>query len=403
MIPEPRLDSPSPCLSALDETLTSNEQGLGSSQNYKRRLIRTIFVISIALLLLLVTNSCFNPKKSAGQTGSSAPVPSAFHTILPADGAISVDVFSAPVAVAWNASSNAASYILEIAKEDDFSQAHMVYSTTLEPGSTSHSVTYGTLWGGVWYYWRVKAVNAAGTTIASNAPSCFYTSATGTTPGSFNLDWPVDDDSGLSLTPELNWTNAPKETKYLIYIDNDSGFSSPIYTDTTRPGELGIQIPDSAGLTETTRYYWKVEAYNPFGAKTSSTYSFVTGPISSYTITPTATTITAGNNVTMTITAYNSSNALVTSHNPFTLTMNSGAGLTYYTDSFLNTINPTGTYTMTNGTAAIYVRITLAGSITITATDRAGRVKASPALTVNASAIAAVVVSGATTITSSIE
>ncbi|MEK7309694.1 MAG: hypothetical protein AAB038_02625, partial [Planctomycetota bacterium] len=314
-----------------------------------------------------------------------------------------MDVFSAPVPVAWNGSSNVSSYILEVAKEDDFSPANMVYSATLGPNTTSHSVTYGTLWGGIWYYWRVKAVNAYGTTVSSNDPSCFYTSVGGTVPGAFNLATPIDNDSGLSLTPELNWTNAPKETKYIIYLDNDSNLSSPIYTDTTRPGELDIQIPASAGLTETTRYYWKVDAYNPFGAKPSSPYSFVTGPVKYYTITPTATTITAGNGVTMTITAYNSNNALVTSHSPFTLTMNSGTGLTYYTNSSLSTINPTNTYTMTNGTTTVYVKITLAGSMVLTATDRAGRTKASPALTVNAGPVATVVASGSSSINSGIQ
>ena len=83
-----------------------------SLKTYKGRSIHAIFVISIALSLLLISNSCFNRKKSGGQSGSSAPVPGAFQTILPADGIINVDFFSAPVAVALTASSNASSYIL---------------------------------------------------------------------------------------------------------------------------------------------------------------------------------------------------------------------------------------------------------------------------------------------------
>ncbi|MBI5779171.1 MAG: hypothetical protein HZA49_06915 [Planctomycetes bacterium] len=374
-----------------------------SSKHYPGHLIKTIAVISIAISLLLLSNSCLNRKKSGGGSGSSAPIPGTFQTTWPIDGSINIDVFSTSVPVAWNASSNATSYILEIAKEDDFSAANMVYSTTLGQNTTQQSVPFGLLWGGVWYYWRVKAVNAYGTTISSNDPSCFYTSAGGTAPNTFNLATPVNNDSGMSLTPEFNWTNAPKETKYTIYLDNDSGFASPLYTDTTRPGDLSIQIPTSAGLTETTRYYWKVDAYNPFGIRSSSTYSFVTGPIKSYTITPTATTITAGNGVTMTVTAYNSNNALVTSHNPFTLTMNSGTGLTYYSNNALTIANSTGTYTMTNGTATIYVRITLAGSMVLTATDRAGRTKASPTLTVNAGPVATVVVTGSSSINSGVQ
>ncbi|MEK7309695.1 MAG: hypothetical protein AAB038_02630 [Planctomycetota bacterium] len=46
-----------------------------SSKNNKRSFIP---IIAIALSLLLVSNSCFNRKKSGGQSGSSAPVPGAF-------------------------------------------------------------------------------------------------------------------------------------------------------------------------------------------------------------------------------------------------------------------------------------------------------------------------------------
>ncbi|MEW6027750.1 MAG: hypothetical protein AB1599_10730, partial [Planctomycetota bacterium] len=297
---------------------------------------RIVFVIGIAFSLFLVSNSCGGKGgKSGGQSGSSAPVPGAFQTTLPLDGAINIDVYSSPVPVAWNASNNVSSYILEVAKEDDFTPGNMVYTVTLGPGATSHSITFGTLWGGVWYYWRVKAVNSYGTTVSSDAPSCFYTSGSGTIPGAFNLSAPADNFSPASLAPELSWTNATKESKYIVYIDNDSNFSSPLYTDTARPGELNVQVPSSAGLAETTRYYWKADAYNPFGTRPSSTYSFVTGPVKSYTITPTSTTISAGNSVTMTITAYNSNNAVVTSHEPFTLTMNSGTGLTYYNNNSL--------------------------------------------------------------------
>ena len=365
---------------------------------------RILIVMTMVILLSLVigTRGCFKREKPAPQSGSSAQ-PGAFQTTLPADGVINVDVFSAPVPVAWSPSSNVTSYILEVAKDDDFASANMVYSATLSPNTTNHSITAWTLWGGIWYYWRVTAVNAYGTTVSSDTPSCFYTSSGGTIPGAFNLATPIDNDSGISLTPELNWTNAPKESKYIIYLDNDSNFSAPIYTDTARPGELNIQIPAESGLTETARYYWKVEAVNWFGNRSSSIYSFVTGPIKSYTITPTATTITAGNGVTMTITAYNSSNAVVTAHNPFTLTMNSGTGLTYYTNSALTIVNPTGTYTMTSGAATVYVKITLAGSVAITATDRAGRTKTCSPLTVSAGPVAAVIVTGPASITSGVE
>ena len=338
----------------------------------------------VLVSLTIATKGCFKREKPGPQSGSSASLPGAFQTTLPADGVINVDVFSAPVPVAWNASSNVSNYILEIAKEDDFSAANMVYSATLGPNTTNHSITAWTLSGGIWYYWRVKAVNLYGTTVSSDTPSCFYTSSGGIIPGTFNLATPTDnDESGLALTPEFNWTNAPKESKYIIYLDNDSNFSSPLYTDTTRPGELGIHIPTGAGLTETSRYYWQVEAYNPFGVRPSSIYSFVTGPIKYYTLTTDTSNINAVQGITATLTALDNNSSPVTNHSPFTITMSAGPDLTYYNNNTLTTINTSGIYTVTNGIAGIYLKATKSEAVVITATDRALRSVSAGPITVS--------------------
>ena len=104
-----------------------------------------------------------------------------------------------------NGSSNVTSYILEVARKTIFA-GNMVYCH-LGPNTTSHSVTYGTIWGGIWYYY-VKAVNAYGTTVSSNDPSCFYTSVAALALLSIWLS--DDNDSGLSLTPNQTKFNAPR-------------------------------------------------------------------------------------------------------------------------------------------------------------------------------------------------
>jgi len=340
--------------------------------------------VSIVLITLsLIVNGCFKHSKDE-ETGSSVPAPGAFTLGAPADGAININIAATEIPASWTASTDVANYLLEICKDDAFVAANSVYSTTLASNVTLYSVPTATLTSNMWYYWRVTATNASGSVIASNVPFSFYTGSSGAAPGTFNLSAPVDNASGISLTPELVWTNAVSETLYTAYLDDNISFSTP-YITTTKPGVLNTVIPGSAALTDTVRYYWKVEASNTVTSTvtTSTVYSFVTGPIEYYLITPTVTTITAGESITATLTAYGTDDAQVITHAPFVVTMSATSGVTFYEDNTL--ITSTITYTLTSGVANMYFSITTAGSAVITATDIVGRVKNSSgtAITVN--------------------
>jgi len=328
----------------------------------------------------------YNTNGYSMYSNEASATTSPFTLGTPADATINIDLTGAlsptRLPVSWFASANVVDYLLEICNDDNFIPAHSVYSPTLAANITQHLVPTSTLMTNTWYYWRVTAHHTAGETVAANAPFSFYTGATGSAPGTFALEIPADDASGISLTPQLIWTNATSETAYTLNV-SDTNRTLLLYTRIIKPGVLTDTIPAAQTLSETSRYYWHVVAANPFGTTDSGARSFVTGPIEYYELTADTTTITAGDGITVTLTAYDNDELIVTFHTPFSITMNAGAGLTYYTDNTFSTVNASRQYTVTNGVANIYVRATAAGALTLISTDIATRITNSSAITVN--------------------
>ncbi len=93
-------------------------------------------------------------------TTTTAPPPSAPTLSSPANG--STGVPRTPT-LSWNASSGATSYRVQVSTSSSFSGT--VYD---QSGIASTSVTLPQLGGRVWYYWRVNASNASGTSTWSS-------------------------------------------------------------------------------------------------------------------------------------------------------------------------------------------------------------------------------------------
>ena len=359
----------------------------------------TLTIIIVTILLSITINGCFKHSKDEPITGSSVPAPGAFTLGNPADmptGIIDLSgsIFSTGLPMTWTASLNVANYLLEIATDDSFAAAYSLISPTFASNITAITVTTTTFVANTLYYWRVKAINASGTPFASNQPFSFYTGTGAFAPGVFDLASPLNSAAGPvsaaspnaeSLTPTLQWTNATTETMYTVSVATDTAFTSPLVITNTKPGVLTYDIPVGAGLTNTVRYYWAVTAtgYISQTASTTPYYSFVTGPVKYYTLAPDNSTITASGNITATLTAYGNNDVIVSSHTPFSITMNAGTGFTYYTSNTFGTVNGAGTYTVANGTATIYVKMTSSGAANnLIATDPLGRTKTT-VITVN--------------------
>lgn len=93
-------------------------------------------------------------------------------------------------------------------------------------------------------------------------------------PAAFNLLDPTNDEFVATLLPTLDWSDSSGQDNYLLTIDDNADFSSPIVNNLS---VLGSSIQLSPGtVADNTRYYWKVVAVNAFGntASTPASTSF---------------------------------------------------------------------------------------------------------------------------------
>jgi hypothetical protein len=130
--------------------------------------------------------------------------------------------------------------------------------------TTGTSYSPGTLSANTIYYWRVVAVNAAGST--SSATWSFTTQlAVPGTPANLS---PTNGATGVSPTPALSWSAASGATSYNVYFGTTASCSLVGNTTGTSysPGTLSAN----------TIYYWRVVAVNAAGSTSSATWSFTT-------------------------------------------------------------------------------------------------------------------------------
>lgn len=90
-------------------------------------------------------------------------------------------------------------------------------------------------------------------------------------PGPFNLLSPANGATGVSLTPTLDWSDSSGAASYVVTVDNDADFSSPIISAAITPSQIGL-TPGT--LSQGVTYYWKVVARNVELLGTPSTPAF---------------------------------------------------------------------------------------------------------------------------------
>jgi hypothetical protein len=198
------------------------------------------------------------------------PLPGTFSQTAPASGATGV---SLTPAFSWGASSNAASYTLEVSTTSSFS--NLVINQT---GITGTSFTPGGgLNGTTTYYWRVTAVNETGTRVSSNAGISF-TTLTPPAPGSFSQTAPANNATGTSRTPTFTWGASSNASSYALVVSTSSSYTSPVINVSNL---TTTSYTPAASLAANTKYYWKVTATNSTGptVATNAGISFTTSSI----------------------------------------------------------------------------------------------------------------------------
>lgn len=92
------------------------------------------------------------------------------------------------------------------------------------------------------------------------------------------LQSPTNGQLGLSTSTNLTWASMPNAQNYTVQVSLVGDFSTIFFTDTTTDNEYSL-----SGLSEATRYFWRVIPSNFCGTATNNsanTYSFATGSLS---------------------------------------------------------------------------------------------------------------------------
>jgi hypothetical protein len=163
----------------------------------------------------------------------------------------------------WDAASGATSYQVY----SGYSNPPAYWTTT-----TTNSVSWGgsTLPYNTTCYWRIDAVNAAGTT--SGTVWKFTTEVgSGSPPGGAYNYSPNNGATDVSTNPTLSWSAGTGATSHDIYFSTDSTVNSSDFKGnqsgtTYNPGTL------TAGQT----YWWRIDEVNAYGTTPGNVKSFTT-------------------------------------------------------------------------------------------------------------------------------
>jgi hypothetical protein len=168
--------------------------------------------------------------------------------------------------LSWLSVSEADKYKLEVNTQPDFTGTIIFNADTL----TDTAQTVNGLLNNSNYYWRVTALNDSG--FASDISSTFlFTTKLSTA----ILSSPSNHSIGVSLSPALSWLSVSGADKYKLEVNTQPDFAGTIVFDIDTINTIYHQIE---GLTENTKYYWRVTGLNNAGntSDTSHTFSFTT-------------------------------------------------------------------------------------------------------------------------------
>lgn len=157
--------------------------------------------------------------------------------------------------LSWNKTKGAKTYQVQVSNTSDFT------TTVIEKKlltDTTYTMT-STLATGTCYFWRVRAINAAGNGEWSS-PWHFITIEA--LPPAPLLLTPVESATSVALTPEFSWEVTERAVSYTLQISESSTFS-PVTVNKT-----GILSTTYSGteLENGITYYWRVRAENSGGS-----------------------------------------------------------------------------------------------------------------------------------------
>ncbi|MBK9602334.1 MAG: hypothetical protein IPO36_10905 [Anaerolineales bacterium] len=173
-------------------------------------------------------------------------VPATPTLVSPAYGALSRDP---AVTLTWNAMSNAATYQVQVDNNSTFSSPEF---DTTTPDTSILTTEFP---DGV-YYWRVRQTDILGG--VSLWSTVWRVTIIRPTPNAPATDTPaIVDTTG---TPTFTWNSVQYGVNYIVQVDNDSNFSSPLVDDVADTLSRSFVTPFASG-----QYYWRVRAISEYG------------------------------------------------------------------------------------------------------------------------------------------
>lgn len=168
----------------------------------------------------------------------------------------------------WNNVPGATSYRVQLSLSPTFTTT-IVNQVT---GSASQYQIITPLTYNTTYYWRANATNAGGTSTWSEV---WQFTTLISPPLAPTLLLPVNNATGVSLTPFMDWTDVAGATTYRLQVATNNTFTNIVYNNiaiTTSEFTL-----PSGYLIGSTQYFWRVAAINSGGqGPYSSSFTFTT-------------------------------------------------------------------------------------------------------------------------------
>lgn len=215
---------------------------------------------------------------SDGGRPDAGPRPGRFELFEPMDGA---EVHPSVGELSWSASSGADEYRIEVDTTQDFSSG-VVTSWT---GRARRTTSMATVQPATTYFWRVIAVNAAGETVAANAPFSFHVAA----PPEVPVPNTPADARTVECPIQFSWFPAQRATSYVIEVETSQplpmnpAYTRGIWMQTTGLidcAEIELSFSDGPGGMNVwgTRLYWAVTAQGLGGEVRGAERSFILPP-----------------------------------------------------------------------------------------------------------------------------
>lgn len=170
--------------------------------------------------------------------------------------------------LSWSNVSGASYYRLQVSTNSGFTTTVIDINGLVNPG---YVVPSGFLNNNTTYYWRVNASNSGGT---SDWSSVWNFTTVPAPPAAPTLISPTNGQTGVSVTPNLDWSDVSGATSYTVQVSLNSGFTAIVVNEDVTASNY--QVP-SGILSGQTTYYWRVNASNIGGTGPWSTvWSFTT-------------------------------------------------------------------------------------------------------------------------------